>query len=51
MLLTQMERRCETQRGGGLGGLAASDGVGWVNVLDGQTQSCHGITSHALMNF
>ena len=31
----------------GLGGLAASNGVGWVNVLDGLPQSGHCSTSQA----
>ena len=31
--------RSYTLEGVGLGGLPASDGVGWVNVLDGQQQS------------
>ena len=38
LLLTKMdlgEFRFQTLRGVGLGGLAASDGVGWVILLDG----------------
>ena len=51
MLLTQMDLmqfRSETI-GVGLGGVAASDGVGWVNVSDGQPQSGHGSTLHTAM--
>ena len=33
-----------------MGGLTASDGVGWVIVLDAQPQSGHGSTSHAAMH-
>ena len=44
------EFRSPTLKGVGLGGLAASDGVGWMNVLDGLPQSGHGSTSHAAMH-
>ena len=53
VLLTKMdlsEFTSYTLKGVGLGGLAASDGVGWVIVLDGQPQSGHGSTSHAAMH-
>ena len=40
----------ETLTGVGLSGFAASDGVGWMNVLDGLLQSGHGSTSHAAMH-
>ena len=44
------EFRYYTLNGVGLGGLAASDGMGWVNVLDGLPQSGHGSTSQAGMH-
>ena len=43
------EFRSCTLKGVGLGGLAALDGVRWVNVLDGLLQSGNGGTSHAAM--
>ena len=44
------EFRSSALKGIGLGGLTASDGVGWVNVLDGPPQSGHGSTSHGAMH-
>ena len=39
------ESRSSTLKGTGLCGLAASDGVGWVNSFDGQQQSGHSYIS------
>ena len=43
------EFRSQTLKGVGLGGLAALDGMGWVNVLDGLLDSGNVGTSHAAM--
>ena len=45
--IDRIEFREYTSNRVGLGGLDASDATHWVNVLDGQPQSAHRITSHA----
>ena len=53
MSLTRMDltvSRSKTLEGKGLGGVDASDGVMWVNALDGQPLSGHSSMSHSTMH-
>ena len=53
MSLTKMdltESRSKNLEGIGMGGVDASDGVMWVNPLDGQPLSGHSSMSHSTMH-